>query len=151
MVYQENAKEYLRRGFHIREEIRHKSEKLEELRTQAERSTGNIDGVPGGRYDPHYREGVIVKLVDLQQDIEWDYYDLVEHQKKVKALLDQIKDPDVAAVAYYRYLCYKTWSEISELTDLCARQVFRLNETAIEILEGRKENEVRDRHRGVPF
>ena len=146
MIYQQDAKQFLRRGFRIREEIRHKSERLEELRTQAERSTRNIDGVPSGRYDPHCREGVIAKLVDLQQDIEWDYYDLVEHQKKLKGLLDQIEDPDVVAVAYYRYLCYKTWSDISELTDLSTRQVFRLNQLAIDTLEGKIPNKAREMH-----
>ena len=146
MIYQENAKEFLRRGFHMREKIRHKSEMLEELRSMAERSTANIDGVPGGRYDPHHREKVIARMVDLQQDVAWDFDDLWKQQEEAKALIDQIVDPDMAAVLYYRYLCYKTWPEISELTGLCARQVFRLNQLGLDVLEGRIPNEARELH-----
>lgn len=140
MVYQENAKQFLYRGFHMRENIRHKCERLEELRAQAERSTGNIDGVPGGRNDPHAREGVMAKLVDLQQEIEWDLLDYYDQQQRAKDLIDKIEDSEIFFVCTLRYLCHKTWQEIAEKTGYSMKNVFRLNKASIEILEGRREN-----------
>ena len=146
MIYQQDAKQFLQRGFRMREKIRHKSEMLEELRSMAERSTANIDGVPGGRYDPHHREKVIARMVDLQQDVAWDFDDLWKQQEEAKTLIDQIVDPDMAAVLYYRYLCYKTWHETALQMDYSEKTVFRLHKLALDVLEGKIPNEARELH-----
>ncbi|MEG1149597.1 MAG: hypothetical protein RSD98_13510, partial [Niameybacter sp.] len=67
------AKEYLKQAYRIDQRINSKLEQIASLRDLATKATSTLsDTPPSGSRNVHSMEGVIVKMVDLENEINKD-------------------------------------------------------------------------------
>lgn len=122
------AKEYLEQASHLDQRINNKLELLSSLREMATKTTSVMDGeTVSHTRNVHSLQDVIVKIVDMQNEINHDIDRLVELKKEVTDVLRQVRNPASQAVLEYRYLCYRTWEEIADTMGLHIRSVYKIH------------------------
>jgi DNA-directed RNA polymerase specialized sigma subunit len=77
-------------------------------------------------------EDTIVKIVDLENEINRDIDRLVDLKAEARRLIGQVKEPDQQLVLELRYLCYKPWSEIMVELGCSEPTVYRLHGEALK-------------------
>jgi len=128
-----NAKEYLSQVMYIDQRIDTKLEQVMSLREAATKATATLSDMP--RPDsPNVRsmEDTIVKIVDLENEINRDIDRLVDLKAEARRLIGQVKEPDQQLVLELRYLCYKPWSEIMVELGCSEPTVYRLHGEALK-------------------
>jgi len=129
------SKQYLSRAFWLRKKITAKELHLEELRTQAEKSTQVLTGMPRGSGTTSPVEELAVQIADLSWEIDLDYMDLVLYETQIKKVVDKIEDPVWFQVLTYRYLTFHTWTEIADIMHYSNRQLFRIHAKALRAVD----------------
>ena len=129
------SKQYLSRAFWLRKKIAAKEVHLEELRTQAEKSTQLLTGMPRGSSTESSVERLAVMIADLSMEIELDELDLALYEAQIKKVIDAVQDPACFEVLTYRYLAFHTWTQISDEMHYSNRQVFRIHAKALRSVD----------------
>lgn len=129
------SKQYLSRAFWLRKKIAAKEVHLEELRTQAEKSTQILTGMPRGSSTESSVERLAVMIADLSMEIELDELDLALYEAQIKKVIDSVQDPACFEVLTYRYLAFHTWTQISDEMHYSNRQVFRIHAKALRSVD----------------
>lgn len=129
------SKQYLSRAFWLRKKIAAKEVHLEELRTQAEKSTQILTGMPRGSSTESSVERLAVMIADLSMEIELDKLDLALYEAQIKKVIDSVQDPACFEVLTYRYLAFHTWTQISDEMHYSNRQVFRIHAKALRSVD----------------
>ena len=129
------AKQYLSRAYGLRRRIAAKLSHLEELRTQAEHITPTITGLPKGNLPGSPVERAAADIADLTWEIDLDYLDLLVYQEEIRKTIEAVEDPAANQVLSYRYLSYKTWSEIEDLMHYSRRQLYRIHAKGLRIVD----------------
>ena len=75
----------------------------------------------------------IIKIVDLEQNINSDITRLVEKKKVLKSKIDKL-EPIMYQIMYLRYFKYYTWSVIATELFYCEGYIKKLHGLALEIL-----------------
>lgn len=119
------AKQYLSRAFGLRRRIAAKEIHLEELRAQAEHITADLTGMPRGSGSSSPVERIAVMIADLEWEIHMDWLDLIQYEGEIRRAIEAVEDPLAQQVLSLRYLSFKTWREIADLTHYSSRQVYR--------------------------
>lgn len=135
------AKEYLQRAYNLRRRIAAKEAHLEELRTQAEHITADLTGMPRGSGASSPVERIAVQIADLSWEIELDWLDLIQYQEEIRRTIESIDDPVIVQVLSLRFLAYKNWKEIADLTHYSISHVFRMQARGFSIIENMRLNE----------
>lgn len=130
------AKQYLSRAYNLRRRIEAKEIHLEELRTQAEHITADLTGMPRGSGTDSPVERIAIQIADLSWDLEHDWLDLIAYQDEISKTIGYVKDPVLHQVLTYRYVCYKTWTQIADLTHYSNSHIFRLHAKALGVIDG---------------
>jgi len=76
-------------------------------------------------------EDSIVRLIDLENEINRDIDHLVDFKREIYGVLQKIQDPELQLLLELRYLCFKNWSEISVALELEGRYVFKVHSRAL--------------------
>ena len=126
------AKEYLSQAYRIDQRINAKLEQLENLRALSRKTTVSYGSEPVS----HTRnvtsmEDTIVRLIDLENEINADIDRLVDLKREIYDVLRHVQDPELQLLLELRYLCFKNWSEISVALDLDDRYVFKIHGRAL--------------------
>lgn len=129
------AKQYLMRGYNLRRHIHEKETQLEELRTQAEHITANLNGMPRGSGPSSPVERVAVQIADLSWDLEQDWLDLLQYQEETRRLIERLDNDADVQVMSLRYLSYLTWEKIAEEVHYSGSQVYRIQVRAHRKIE----------------
>ena len=129
------AKEYLSQAYRIDQRINAKLEQLENLRALSRKTTVSYGSEPVS----HTRnvtsmEDTIVRLIDLENEINADIDRLVDLKREIYDVLRHVQAPELQLLLELRYLCFKNWSEISVALDLDDRYVFKIHGRAVEEL-----------------
>lgn len=127
-----SAKEYLSQAMYIDQRINSKLEQVMKLRETATKVTATLSDMP--RPDsPNYQsmEETIVKIVDLENEINRDIDRLVDLKAEVHDVISQLDSPDQQLVLELRYLCFKQWSEIMEIMCCSEPTVYRIHGEAL--------------------
>ena len=131
-----SAKEYLSQAYRIDQRIDAKLEQVENLRCRSTKTTATLsDASVMYTRDVHSADGIIVKLIDLENEINADIDRLVDSKRDIYEVLRYIHDPELQLLLELRYLCYKNWSEISVALDLDDRYVYKLHGRALAEVE----------------
>lgn len=131
-----SAKEYLSQAYRIDQRIDAKLEQVENLRCRSTKTTATLsDTSVMYTRDAHSTDGIIVKLIDLENEINADIDRLVDLKRDIYEVLRSIYDPELQLLLELRYLCYKNWSEISVALDLDDRYVYKLHGRALAEVE----------------
>ena len=102
------AKEYLGQAYRLDQRIDAKLEQVSNLRALATKATATISDMPRSS-SPHlqHMESTILKIIDLEQEINEDIDRLVDLKKEITAAIKAVTVPEYQMVLELRYLCYK--------------------------------------------
>ena len=134
-----NAKEYLSQAYRIDQRINSKLEQVRSLNELATKATNTISDMPGSATrNVHQMEDVVVKIVDLQNEINADIDTLVNLKRTFVAVIKAVENPEQQTLLELRYLCFKTWEEIAVEMGYSSRGIFSLHSAALKELERNK-------------
>ena len=128
-----NAKEYLSQVMYIDRRIDSKLEQVMTLRETATKATATLSDMP--RSDsPNLQsmENTIVKIVDLENEINRDIDRLVDLKAEVRQLIAALENPEQQLILELRYLCFKQWSAIMEEMGISETSVYRIHGEALK-------------------
>ena len=109
-----NAKEYLSQAFLIDKRINSKIEQLDNLRAISRMTNRQISDMPGSpNRNTHKLEDTVIKIVELEAEIDSDIDALVDLKADITHRIKQINGPEYQLVLELRYLCFKSWEEIA--------------------------------------
>lgn len=132
-------KEYLGGAYRIDQRINSKIEQAASLRDLATKATATYSDTPASGGDIQSMEAVIVKIVDLEQEINADIDALVDFKREIIGAIKSLADPECQMLLELRYLCFRSWAEIAVALGCSMRKVFRLHDKALnKIVQPRK-------------
>ena len=127
-----SAKDYLSQAYRIDQRINSKIEQVQSLRALAEKATSTLSNAPpSGNRNIHRMENIIAKMVDLETEINTDLNYLVDLKHEIVTVVKCVESPELKTLLELRYLCFKTWEEISVSLRLDIRWVHRLHNRAL--------------------
>lgn len=126
------AKQYLEQAYRIDLRINSKLEQVASLNELAQKATTVFGGVPtGGTRNVHRLEDVIIKIVDMESEINADLDSLVGLKKEIAGVIRSVENIEYRTLLEQRYLCFKRWEEIAQLMGYSTRQIRRLHDKAL--------------------
>ena len=128
-----NAKEYLSQAYRIDQRINSKLEQAVSLRELAKKATATLSNIP---HKPNKNtrtlENIIVKIIDLENEINQDIDELVDLKREIVTIIKQIENPVYQTLLELRYLGYKSWEQIAVEMGYSLQHVFRLHERSLQ-------------------
>ena len=97
------------------------------------------DKVMGGGGDDKMAD-TVVKIVELEEEINKDIDTLIEHKKLAMDMIKSLDDDREQVILYKRYFEKKSFEQISVDTNYSWRQVHRLHGRALACLDGKYTN-----------
>lgn len=126
------AKEYLSQTYHLDLLINSKLEQASRLRALATKVTAHISDMPrGSSGSKSTMENTVVKLVDLEKEIDADIDELVDMKRDVAEKISCVRNPKLSLLLEMRYLAYMKWTEIAEILGTDVRYVHKLHGKAL--------------------
>ena len=135
-----DIKTYLNQAYRIDQRINSKLEQIRSLRELAAKATSTLSHTTGnsGSKDVHPMESIIVKILDLEREIDMDINVLVDLKREIISLIKQIKNPEYQILLELKYLCFKTWEQIAIDMDYSIQHIFRLHNQSLRAIENYK-------------
>jgi len=130
------AKDYLAQTYRIDQRINSKLEQITSLRELATKVTSTISDMP---HNPsknlHSMESIILKMVDLENEINSDIDELVDLKRDIFTMIKGIKNPEYQTLLELRYLCFKSWEQIAVNLGYEIRYLYKLHGRALDECE----------------
>lgn len=127
------SKEYLGQAYRIDQRINSKLEQVSSLRELATKATGTISETPpSGTRNVQSMEGIIVKIIDLENEINADIDTLVDLKREITGVIKAIKNSEYQTLLELRYLCFKSWEKVAVEMNYDLRYVHKLHQRALE-------------------
>ena len=127
------AKEYLVQAYRIDQRINSKLEQIVSLRELATKATSTLSDMPAsGTRNLHPMEGIIVKVIDLESEINDDIDTLVDLKREIVSIIKKINNPEHQTLLELRYLCFKTWEQVAVDMGYDLRYIHKLHGRALE-------------------
>lgn len=126
-------KEYLAQAYRIDKRINSKLEQIVSLRELATKATSTLsDTPPSGSRNVHSMEGIIVKMMELENEINADIDVLVDLKKEIMSIIKKINNPEQQTLLELRYLCFKTWEQIAVDMGYSIQNAYKVHDRALE-------------------
>lgn len=127
------VKEYLGQAYRIDQRINSKLEQVGSLRALAAKATSTISDMPhSGSRDVQSMEGIIVKIIDLENEINADIDTLVDLKREIVRIIKAIDNPEYQTLLELRYLCFFSWEKVAVEMDYDLRYLHKLHRKALE-------------------
>lgn len=127
-----DVKEYLQRATTLNGEIDCKLDQVSALRAIATKATTTLSNDPkGGSYNNHSMESVIVKIMDLEAEINREIDKLIDLKREIGAAIGAVKKPKQRELLERKYLCFKTWEQIAVDMNYDIRRVYQIHGEAL--------------------
>lgn len=141
-----NAKEYLQQLDKIDFLIESKKNEIEQLRAKLFSGIAyENDGSKKSSSDVNKNEKIIIKIIELEEEMNEQLGELIDMKKEIIKVVDQLKDSDEIKVIYLRYFQQYRWSRIQIELNYSKSHIMRIHFQAIkdldEILENLGQNE----------
>ena len=128
-------KEYLSQAYRIDQRINSKLEQVRNLRELAVKATSTLsDTYSSGSGNKQKMEGVIVKIIDLENEIDEEIDRLVDLKQEIVSLIKKVKNPEYQTLLELRYLNFKTWEQIATEMHYSIQHTFRIHDKALSLL-----------------
>ena len=132
------AKEYLAQAFRLDQRINSKLEQVSKLRSMAMKATGSFQAERiSGTKQHSPMESSLVKVIDLEYEINDDIDRLVDLKREMATLIERVNDPSQRLLLEMRYLCGNTWEDIAQKMGYDLRWVYRLHGKALQEVAGK--------------
>ena len=143
-----NAKHYLSQAYKLDQRIECKLRQVERLRDLSTRATASIHAERvSGTKERSPMENAVVKLIDLEHDINKDIDRLVDLKREIMKFVEELENPDYKLLLESRYLNLMTWEPIAEMMGYSVRQILRIHGKALSELEEKVlKNDVQLKH-----
>lgn len=133
-----NVKEYLGQAYRIDQRINSKIEQVSSLHSLATKATSTLTDMPGSpNRNIHRMEDVIVKIIDLENEINQDIDKLVDLKAEIMGVIKGVDNPEYQTLLELRYLCFKPWEQIAMEMGYSINNLFKMHRKALsEIKDG---------------
>ena len=126
------AKEYLSQARLLDARINAKIQQVSALNDLATHATATLTGMPRNpnRSESRMAEAV-VKIVDLQNEINHDIDELVDLKKTISYTIKAVPSPELQTLLEKRYLCFQSWEVIAVDMGYSIQHIYRLHDWAL--------------------
>jgi len=129
------AKEYLGQAYRLDQRINSKLEQVLSLRDLTKMATATMSDMPCSVSPFVYKmQDIIVKIVDLENEINADIDQLVDLKREMVGVIKAVENPEYQTLLELRYLCFKTWEQIAVNMDYGIDNVFKLHQKALKLV-----------------
>lgn len=106
-------------------------EKIEKLRSQAEKTTTTFSDAPSfGGYEDH-RQEVIAEMVDEERRYHEAVKECERKRQEIQFFVDNLESYEERNVLEYRYLYFENWQDIAYKLDYHERAVYKIHGRAL--------------------
>ena len=129
-----SAKDYLSQAYRIDHRINSKLEQIQSLRALSTKAIATLSDTPQskGTRNIHSMEDIIVKMIDLESEINADLNRLIDLKHEIITVVKCVDNPEYQTLLELRYLCFKTWEEIAVEINWSIRQVYYMHGEALK-------------------
>lgn len=125
------VKEYLGQAYRLDQRINSKLEQVASLNELATKCTSTLTGMPRNpNRGTSTMADAVGKIVDLQAEINRDIDRLVDLKREMVSLIKAVDNTEYQTLLELRYLCFKTWEQISVDMGYSIQHIYRLREKA---------------------
>ncbi len=126
------AKEYLGQAYRIEQRINCKLEQIKSLHDLAEKATSTLSDIPHSpNRNIHSMENVIVKLVDMENEINAEIRELIKIKEDIKASIQAVDDKECAMLLELRYISQKSWEDIAAVMGYSVSHTYLIHRKAL--------------------
>ncbi|MEO2811788.1 DUF1492 domain-containing protein [[Eubacterium] siraeum] len=126
------AKEYLGQAYRIDQRINSKMEQIASLNLLAQKATTVFSDMPGNTTrNIHRMEDVIIKIVDMESEINADIDSLVDLKKEIAGVIRSVSNLEYQTLLELRYLCFKTWEQIAVQMGYGIDNIYKMHHKAL--------------------
>lgn len=126
-------REYLNQAYRIDARINSKLEQVMSMRGLLTRTNATLSDMPGNpNRDRSKMEETVVKIVDMENEINADIDRLVNLKREIMQVIKAVDNMEYQMLLELRFLCFKTWEEIAVELGYSIRQIYRLRDDAID-------------------
>jgi len=130
----QNAREYFSKAYRIDYRISSKLEQLESLNALATRATATLSAMPRNpNRSTSTMADVIVKIIDLQEEINLDIDNLVDLKREIMTIIKSIENTEYQTVLEKRYLCFLTWEKIAVDMSYSIHHLYKMHNAALDV------------------
>ena len=127
------VKEYLGQAYRLDQRINSKLEQVASLNELATKCTSTLTGMPRNpNRGTTTMADAVGKIVDLQAEINRDIDRLVDLKREMVSLIKAVDNTEYQTLLELRYLCFKTWEQISVDMGYSIQHIYRLREKAYD-------------------
>lgn len=127
------VKEYLSQARLLDNRINAKIQQVASLNDLATSATATLSGMP---HSPNRASSkmadAVVKIVDLQHEINDDIDQLVDLKREIMRLVKAMPNTEYQLILEKRYLCFMTWEQIAVDMGYSIQHVYRLHDNALK-------------------
>jgi hypothetical protein len=127
-----NAKDYLSQARYLDQSINAKIQQLSQLNDLATKATAVLNGMPHSNSSTSTMADTVVKIVDLQNEINRDIDTMVDLKADILRLVKTVSCREYQTILEKRYLCFQSWEMIAASMDYDIRWLYRLHGRALE-------------------
>ena len=136
------AKEYLSQAYRLDQRIDAKIEQVMSLRNLATKATSTLsDAMPSGTRNIHRMEDIIMRIIDLEDEINADIDHLVALKHEIVKVIKAVPNLEYQTLLELRYLCFKSWEQIAVTLGYDLRYTHKLHNRALEECKSAKISE----------
>ena len=129
------TKEYLNQVYRIDQRINSKIEQVAYLKTLTNKATATLTDMPKGTRDVHSKEKIIVKMIDLENEINADIDELVDLKREIVNVIKSVTIPEYQMLLELRYLCFKSWEQIAIEMGYGIDNTFKMHRRALNAVK----------------
>ena len=127
------AKEYLSQAYHLDKRIDSKIEQLKALNLLATKCTSTLSDMPKSQSISNSRlEDTVVKIVDLQEEINRDIDRLVDLKREIMGVIKAVPNVEYQTILEKRYLCFISWEQIAVDMNYSMQHIHRMHSLALK-------------------
>lgn len=131
-----NVKEYLEQAKYLDMRINSKIEQLSTLNDLATKCTVTLSDMPRNpNKGISNMEDTIVKIIDLQEEINKDIDQLVDLKREIMVVIKKISNVEYQTILENRYLSFMSWEQIAVEMKYSIQQIYRLRDRAHKVVE----------------
>ena len=127
------AKEYLSHAYHLDKRIDSKIEQLKALNLLATKCTSTLSDMPKSQSISNSRlEDTVVKIVDLQEEINRYIDRLVDLKREIMGVIKEVPNVEYQTILEKRYLCFISWEQIAVDMNYSIQHIHRMHSSALK-------------------
>ena len=128
-------KDYLNQAHRLDQRINSKLEQIASLHDLATKATVTYSDMPSNPNKGKSRiEECIMKIMELEEEINRDIDRLVDLKTDITHLIKKLDSHEYQILLEQRYLCFKSWEQISVDLGYSIQHTFRLHDEALKEL-----------------